>query len=263
MWRAARASAILSVVQTVLHVAPHPDDELIGAPAALMGMQDAGYRVVNLAADLTRGPQRERRHAELRTACARAGFELVETPLAPAGTDPEDHLAGVVSGALDRIEPAVVVSPSPHDLHPAHERVARATRRALETREVSPRWWMWGLWGDLPLPNLLVAFDEARLARILKALAAHEQELARNDYRALVRGRAMMNSVLGCERIFGYGSGRAAGAEYAELLTEVVRHEGNWVAGEGRTLDVDDPLPAVRAGRSLTWWLDTPSISRH
>jgi LmbE family N-acetylglucosaminyl deacetylase len=27
----------------VLHLAPHPDDELIGAPATLMALRDAGH----------------------------------------------------------------------------------------------------------------------------------------------------------------------------------------------------------------------------
>jgi len=31
----------------VLHLAPHPDDEALGAPATLLALRDAGHRVIN------------------------------------------------------------------------------------------------------------------------------------------------------------------------------------------------------------------------
>jgi LmbE family N-acetylglucosaminyl deacetylase len=61
---------------TVLHLAPHPDDEAIGSPATLMELRDAGWRVVNLACSLGEGTQKGRRENEVREACHRAGFEL-------------------------------------------------------------------------------------------------------------------------------------------------------------------------------------------
>ena len=77
--------------RTVLHLAPHPDDELIGAPATLMALRDADYRIVNVACSLGRREQRSRREAELREACRRAGFELIipEHPVAISKDD--DH----------------------------------------------------------------------------------------------------------------------------------------------------------------------------
>jgi LmbE family N-acetylglucosaminyl deacetylase len=63
--------------RVVLHVAPHPDDELLGAPAHLMALRDAGWRVVNVAVSLGRPGDRVRRRAEVGEACRRAGFELV------------------------------------------------------------------------------------------------------------------------------------------------------------------------------------------
>jgi LmbE family N-acetylglucosaminyl deacetylase len=251
------------VAKVVLHVAPHPDDELIGAPAALLAMQDAGYRIVNVAGDLTEGLTREIRHAELAEACERVGFELVVAPLPVASVDPEEHLSSFLRLVMDDFRPAVVVSPSPHDLHPAHERVARATHTALDACAAPARWWMWGLWADLPLPSLLVPFDEARLERILDALSAHQHELARNDYRTLVRGRAMMNSVLGCERVFGYGSSHSTTVKYAELLTELVQSGCGWRLANGRVLHSRDPLPKVTSRTDIEWWLGAESISRH
>src|SRR5581483_1293741 len=80
-------------IRSVLHVAPHPDDELLGAGATLMALRDAGWRVVNLACSLGRPEHAARRRAELVEACRLAGFELRIPPqLPPIGRD-DDLLA--------------------------------------------------------------------------------------------------------------------------------------------------------------------------
>ncbi len=238
----------------ILHLSPHPDDELIGAPATLMALRDAGWRVVNLACGLGRPDQLARREAELREACRLAGFELRLPPLSaaiPDGGDrepPRAALLAAVAAAIEETEPAIVVSPSPRDRHPAHELVAAVARAALEQpRGPAPRWWMWGLWGPLPRPTLATSFGKERLEEILTALTAHQGELERNDYRRLVRGRAEANSVLAPELLFGFGAAARQEPPYAELLTEVVPAEGGWRLGAARWLDPDAPLPAPTA----------------
>ena len=224
-------------MNTVLHLSPHPDDELIGAPATLMALRDAGWLVVNLACGLGGSERRrERRLAELREACARAGFEL-------RLGDP-DAVADSVRDAVAELAPAVVVSPCPGDRHPRHEQVAEAAREALEAlEEEGPRWWMWALWGALPEPNLATGFEPARLEEILAALAAHRGELERNDYRRLVRGRAEAGACLAPELLFGFGSEAAPRHPYAELLTELVPVAAGWRLGTARWLDPAAPLP--------------------
>ncbi|MGO9823020.1 MAG: PIG-L family deacetylase, partial [Solirubrobacteraceae bacterium] len=70
----------------VIGVSPHPDDELLGAPATLMGLRDAGWRVINFACALGRPEDHGRRRAELTRACELAGFELViADPPVPIG----------------------------------------------------------------------------------------------------------------------------------------------------------------------------------
>ncbi len=137
----------------VLHVSPHPDDELIGAPAALMALRDAGEPVAVLA-------------------------------LGPDG----------------------------------------------------PPWWQRGLWRELPAPNLIVGFSEHRLMEILHALDAHAGELDRNDYRRLVRGRAMAAAVLGPERVLGWGS-LGLSEPYAELLRALSWRDGALRPEPPRILD--------------------------
>jgi len=268
----------------VLHVAPHPDDELIGAPATLMAMRDAGWRVVNLTCSLGAAADRGRRRHELEDACRRARFEceVIATPL----DDPLDagdlaearrRLTAEVVDALERHRPGLVVAPSPHDRHRGHEVVGRAVVSACSadapgqgdggraTARAPQRLWLWGLWTDLPFPTLAVGFDEGRMAEILDALSAHAGEMARNDYRRLVRGRAEMNASLGPERVFGFGTSASVSAStsdtpYVELVTELGRRAGHWHLGAPRWLDPLAPTAELGDG-VIDAWLDEASLT--
>jgi len=253
------------VTPLVLSISPHPDDELLGAGATLMALRDVGWRVVNLACGLGRAPDRARRRAELTEACRLADFELMvpdNLPAIGAGDDLERAqrvLAGTIEAALDEMNPSLLIGPSPHDGHHGHETVGRALRDAVEARGVTTAAMLWGLWGDLPLPNVFVPFGAERLHELQRALAAHAGELRRNPYDRLLTGRATANAVLGAERVFGFGSSRF-GHEYAEQLTRV-----SWSPGEGWTLSaphVFDPAhaPSDADGRNFDWWMHAPSV---
>jgi LmbE family N-acetylglucosaminyl deacetylase len=221
--------------RVVLHCSPHPDDEAIGAPATLMALRDAGWRVVNLACGLGGADQRRRREAELQEACARAGFELRPAGSRDAGAAIREEIA--------ELRPSVLVSPGPHELHPAHVLLAEAARDALAAAgDGAPRWWMWALWGSLRQPTLATPFGPSRMKEVLAVLEAHEGELERNDYRRLVEGRAAMSASLAPELLFGFGSTADSGTDYAELLTEAVPGGGRWLLGRARWLDPKAPL---------------------
>jgi LmbE family N-acetylglucosaminyl deacetylase len=222
----------------VLHASPHPDDELIGAPATLMALRDAGHEIVNLACSFGRPDDAAARRAELEEACRRAGFELV------ADTEPAELLR---QRSFD-----LVIGPSPHDRHPAHETVGRALVAAAPKRL-----WLWGLWGALPFPTTVVEYGDDRLGEILHALEAHESQISRNDFRRLVTGRGLASTVLGAELVFGFGSPGLAGP-YAELTTEVVRAGDGWRLGAPRVLDADEPFPEA-TDREIGGWLHAPS----
>ncbi len=264
----------MSPARAVLSVSPHPDDELLGAPAALMALRDAEWRVVNLACSLGRPPDRTRRRGELVDACRLAGFELVILDgLPPIGSSDDLALAEraltvAIVGALEDCHADLIVGPSPHDGHHGHEVVGRAIRNAVETRGEPIHAMFWGLWADLPMPNVLVPFGAPRLAEIQSALRAHAGELARNRLDRLVASRGVTNAMLGPERVLGYGiSGTEHGYgitgsehEYAEVLTDV-----SWSTSEGwkltapRELDPAKPLPA-RGGADIGWWLHAASV---
>ncbi len=248
----------------VLHVSPHPDDELVGAPATLMALRDAGHDVVNLALSLGRPDDHDRRRSEVEEACERARFRLAitEPPIAMSATDDrdaaEERVRWQVGMALDGAEPPdLVVGPSPHDVHHAHELTGRAIRDVLAARDDPPAWWMWAIWGDLPFPTIVTTFDDARAAEIEQALSAHEGEMARADHRVHVEARGRLTAVTAAEKVFGFGA-PALAAPRAEVVTEVVRHDGQWLLGAPRALDAARPL-GKPIPRPVTTWLEAPS----
>jgi LmbE family N-acetylglucosaminyl deacetylase len=255
------------VRRTLLHLSPHPDDEVTGGPATMLELQASGHRVVNVACGLGRPEDHERREAEVRESCSRAGFELiVPTPPVAIGWDDDletaqVELAGLISALVLRESVDIVFSPSPHDRHPGHEVVGRAALDALAPlKDAAPAWWMWGLWADLPFPTLIACFGAERLRQILHALDAHTGELERNDYHRLVKGRAEANAVLGPERVFGFG-GPGHPGDLAELVTEAVFKDGDWRMGTPRRLDPRQPL-VEPTPEPLSAWLTEPSLTQ-
>jgi LmbE family N-acetylglucosaminyl deacetylase len=252
----------------LVHLAPHPDDEAVGAPGALLHLKDRGWTVVNVVASLGFASQRARRRAEAEEAAARAGFVpvILDPPLdldldGDLGAATE-RLAAELPAIVAEHGASIVVSPSPHDVHHGHEAVGRGVQHALRTMAGSGRdvrWWMWGVWGDLPAPNVFHPYDQAVLDRALHVLEAYGGELDRNDYRPSVAGRAACNAVLGSERVFGFGSRSATTLPYADLLTEVRLVGGRWMASEGHFLD-EGPEPDARYDLDLTPWVESPSV---
>jgi LmbE family N-acetylglucosaminyl deacetylase len=248
----------------VVGVAPHPDDEILGAGATLMALRDAGWHVVNLACSLGRAADRERRREELIEACRTARFELVIADRAPPIEAADDlalaqaELQRTIADAVTQTGARLLVGPSPHDGHHGHEVVGRAICDAVESHGHPCQVMFWALWGGLPLPNLFVPFDASRLAELQRALAAHAGELARNPFDRLLEARAAANAVLGPELVFGFGA-EGGLDRYAELFTSV-----NWSPDSGWRLAAPQRLDPARAsasdiGPEIGWWLRAPS----
>jgi hypothetical protein len=249
-----------------LHLSPHPDDEVAGAPATLMALRDAGWRIVNLACGLGRPAQHQRRRGEVEEACRRAGFELMtcDPPLdLSAGDDlvaAEHTLVEVLAQALAEMAPEIVCAPSPHDGHHAHELVGRAALRALEGYNLrKPTLWLWGVWADLPFPTVIAPFGQARLAEIKHALGAHESELARLPLDRLVEARAVLAAGVGEERIHGAGLAGDRSIEFAELLCEAILTPAGWQLGAPRRFDPEAALGSP-SKRPIAWWLNAESV---
>jgi LmbE family N-acetylglucosaminyl deacetylase len=236
-----------------------------------MALRDAGWHVVNLACGLGSNREKQRREREVREACRRARFDLRVSDVLHLGGG---RLVELVSQTIEELAPAVVVAPSPHDAHPGHETVGRAAVAACESLRgaacpgtgeetpVAPRLWLWGIWADLPFPTIAVGFGDERMNEVLSCLEAHEGEIARNDYRRLVHGRAEMNASVGPERVFGFGSEAPTlrDREFVELVCEVVLARDGWLLGRPRWLDASDPLGSSvpLSSRPIGEWLHGP-----
>jgi LmbE family N-acetylglucosaminyl deacetylase len=228
----------------ILHLAPHPDDESIACPAILSALVQAGHRVDNLACSLGAAGQEERRRRELEAACQILNFSLIipePLPAIDSSANPAEAQGEVESALLEIVDNYdLVVSPSSFDLHPGHEAVGRAVRAVLRTRPEIV-WWQWGLWADLPLPAIIYPFEQPEMEHVIQALDCHAGENQRNDYRRLVVGRAEMNTVLGPERCFGFGT-TGIEAQYAEVVSEVRRSDDRWILSAPRFLSPAEPL---------------------
>ena len=248
----------------VLHLAPHPDDEVLGAGAVLLALQGAGHQVINFAVSLGRKEDQARRLIEVQEACERMGIELI-TPASPyvisSGDDLEAGqklLTEEIACLIRELGVELLISPSPHDGHHGHEVVGRAARGACMTTNLQD-WWLWGLWADLPLPNVLHGFGQQELDRLQHALAAHAGEVARNDYSRLLAGRSLANSALAAERVWGYGA-EGIESHYAEVACALQWYENQWHLAEPSTLNPASPL-SRQNGPEIDWWIMQPSLS--
>ena len=250
---------------TALHVAPHPDDEAVGCPGALLHLCDRGWTVVSVIASLGFEGQWDRRRAEAEEASSRAGFVPVffdpplDLDLDADRVAATERLATELPDLVQEHGAQIVVSPSPHDVHHGHETVGRGVQRAMAALPPDVRWWMWGVWGDLPTPNVFHGFDQKVLDRALHVLDAYAGELERNDYRPFLTGRAAANAVMGSERVFGFGSPAATKLPYADVITEVRLLDGRFMASEPHFLD-QGPERSALYQRDLTPWLESPSV---
>lgn len=251
---------------TVLHVAPHPDDESIGAPCTLLRLADAGARVVVVACGLGRPAHHDRRRRELAAACASGGLDLLvrEPPVALGSRDDlpaaERALAPWIAGLVDDLRADLVIGPHLHDIHPAHEAVARAVREAIRCSTRPPVWWSHAIWNDLRHPTLVVPHRPDVVERAITMLSCHRGEVARNDYVDMVRAAGRLAAIRGVERVLGFGSPALPGARHAELLTEVGLVAGRWRFGVPRVVSPPD-LP-TEWGADAAHLVDGTSVAR-
>jgi LmbE family N-acetylglucosaminyl deacetylase len=252
--------------KVALTVSPHPDDEVLGLGATLALLLERSWTVHNLACSLGHADDRERRLDELREAGRRLGFTstLTEPPARLGRDDDPDRAVLAVADAVTELiavhTPDVIISPHLADGHHGHEVVAQAVRTALERSTSGPVWWAYGIWHDLPRPNVFVPYDESVGAVVRHAIAAYEGENARSHYDLMYPARAVVNRTLGSERVFGFGTATASDSPYADVLTELRHGDNGWQYAAPRMLDASDPLHPTWLPGNVDWWVRQPSL---
>lgn len=241
----------------ILNVSPHPDDELIISPATLFALRDEGHNIVNLACSLGKKSQKKRREKELIEASKRAGFDLIIPDQMPRKKHFKEDVEALLSCYVDGFD--IIASSSNHDSHPTHEATGRAVRDFIKKENLDIPWWQGSLWSDLSFPSIFFGFDSKMLNGIIYALSAHKGEISRNDYRRLVLGRSQANSILGPEKVFGFGS-KGIDFPFAEMVSEVRFSSGRWLLSSPRMLDPKNPLKKEKSKeKDLTYLIDSPS----
>jgi len=127
------------MTRSVLCIAAHPDDEVLGAGGALAKHAAAGHDVTVLV--VTEGTTAqyddesliERKREEARTCNRRLGVEDIrfeDLPDMRLDTVAHVEINAVIEAAVDDVEPDVVYTHSPHDVNKDHAAVAESTRVA-------------------------------------------------------------------------------------------------------------------------------------
>lgn len=130
---------------SVIVVAPHPDDEAIGCSGTMRRHIASGDEVVvAIATDgrlskqaATADEMASIRKEEALLAARRLGIERLEWLGLPEGAWEPAELQTLLRALLQRYAPTIVYAPSRVDFHPEHLSVAHALARALESVSVA------------------------------------------------------------------------------------------------------------------------------
>lgn len=240
----------------LLVIAPHPDDEVLGAGAAILAARAAGAevrvafatdgegnvwvqrllerRLRSTAADRARFGRRRR--AEAVASLAVLGVSereteflgLPDTGLTDAVRRGDDRVRASVRTLLDRVRPTVVIGASPADLHPDHGALGVVVRGILGTDVAGPCVLEFCVHGSAPRGTERVRFPPRSPRRLRAALARHEAPMT-------VHARAFharMGRPLDLERI---APGRPPASPSAGLRV-VLRDDGGRLRPRAREL---------------------------
>ena len=188
---------------SLLLVAPHPDDEVIGAGGLILAHRDAGFPVdVLILTDGSLGEPgrlgdddyRAQRKGEAEEAARRLGGTRLHF-----STHRDGSLRGVARDPLlDELlvsrRPVRVALPSPCELHPDHRAAALLVADALARSPHVPGEILLYEVGVPTLANVLVDVT-GLMDRKVHALAAHASQLAHHDLLAKVRHLNAMRTV--------------------------------------------------------------------
>lgn len=162
-----RVRTELPVVQRVLVLAPHPDDEIIGCGGALALLKEQGAEVsiVILSDGAMGGDNPDGQLADLRAEESRHAACVLGIPEPSFWSLPDRSLTyGEVLISRIRSEilakdPEVVFLPSPTEIHPDHQAVALSGAEALRRLQGQRLALFYEVGVPLPTPNLLVSID--------------------------------------------------------------------------------------------------------
>ena len=192
--------------RSVVVLAPHPDDEVIGAGGALLKLARAGARVVcvqatdgSASAAFAGRPQDERRTRRLEEAAAVArGIGCAELDCWKAdnrafGVDPA--LVARLAERLDRERPALVLVPFVTEAHADHLTLSRILSRALRAMPSPPEATILGYEVWSLVPPTLVHDISPLMTEIEHLLFLYETAMKVDDFVHYCADRALFHGI--------------------------------------------------------------------
>ncbi len=207
------------MAETVLVIAPHPDDEAIGCGGAI-GLHRRRGDMVRVAF-LTSGEQgipgvppaevravREAEALQAGSVLGVSGIDFLRLPdLGLHRCCPEG--AGELRALLDQYHPSLIYLPHPEEAHPDHEAtlpMVRAARARLTGWPELPELRAYEVWSPMTRPGWVEDIT-AVMRQKLQAIRCYRSQLALFRYDRAVRGLNQYRGILG------------AGGRYAEAFT--------------------------------------------
>ncbi len=229
-----------------LVIAPHPDDESIGAALPLRLAKECGFSVVDVAVTLgsNKGRRKERR-AELEAACGYLGwglrvcangegFDNVNPRSRGEFPDKSWNMkAEELAAIIDAENPAAVFTPHSGDWNKTHVGVSLLTGDAFGILEKSSKEYK-GIvveaeyWGAMGHPNLLAEVPREILAAQIAAVSLHKGEVERCPYHLRLPAFYMDNVRRGGEIVGGQG-GKSPSFAFGAVYNVSFRRFGEYV----------------------------------
>lgn len=195
-------------MSTILVVAPHPDDEVIGCGGSIISHLLAGDLVSTVF--LTSGelglkhlsPQgaREIREGEARRAAEVLGSEapiFLRLPDWEMGDDKHRAAEGLAP-VISQVMPSLIYLPHPLEEHPDHAASLDVVKLAIERVAVSVQCYLYEVWSPMARWHELIDITNT-IERKEAALMCYASQLADRDYVRAARGlsayRSAMNKV--------------------------------------------------------------------
>ncbi len=183
---------------SVLVIAPHPDDEVIGCGGAIRLRVERGERVsvVFLTSGelglkhLPRESAWKVRETEARKASKILGLAKLHFLRQPDWLlgDHASATATALKPLLEQERPALIYLPHPNDGHPDHQASLPILRAALKRcRGLKPELLAYEIWTPLATHDIAVDISPV-MPRKLRALRAHRSQLGEFDYVKAVTG---------------------------------------------------------------------------
>jgi len=218
-------------------VAPHPDDESIGAGgliAAWTGRPGQSVEVVFLtqgeagdrllrSGDLT-PDERETRFAEvIRKRRGEAGRALDILGASAHWLDGRDgalatevpRLSDALKARFEVAPPDIVVTPFPADRHADHAAAARIVGRAMTALPDRSPILCYEVWSPAPVNALFDISDTADAK--WRAITSHESQITTTDYVAAAKGLATYRGISGGRNVLAEAFVRTTAAEYRAM----------------------------------------------